>query len=66
MARFLFEKNLIQGFDIEEPDLLHARWRSADAFYERFHDWLLESEVPIHEVRSTTSVLERAIQSAPV
>ncbi|HEU5078678.1 MAG TPA: ABC transporter ATP-binding protein [Opitutaceae bacterium] len=66
LARFFFEKNLLQGFDIEQPDLLHARWRDADAFYQGFHEWLLESEVPIHEVRSTTSLLERAIQSAPV
>jgi ABC-2 type transport system ATP-binding protein len=63
LARFLFERGLVRGCDIEADDkLLHVRWHDPDRFYSqgRFHQLLLESGVRIFEVQSTESLLEKA------
>ena len=66
LARFFIERRLLRGFEFgTEPGTLVARWRDPDAFYGDFHAILLESEVPIYELRSTASVLEKAIHASP-
>ena len=63
LARFLFERGLVRGCDIEADDnLLHVRWHDPERFYSqgRFHQLLLESGVRIFEVQSTESLLEKA------
>jgi ABC-2 type transport system ATP-binding protein len=65
LARYFFERRLVRGCDIlEESHILHVRWRDSRAFYENFHQLLLESDVPIEEVRNTASFLEKAIDPA--
>jgi len=44
---------------------LQVRWTNPDRFYENFHRLLLDSGVPIFEVRPTASFLEKAIESSP-
>ncbi|PTY02473.1 ABC transporter [Opitutaceae bacterium EW11] len=63
LARFLFDRKLVRAFEIEEPDTLRVQWRDPELFYSRFHGLLLESGVPIQEVRETASLLERAIHA---
>jgi len=64
LARFFFERDLMRGCDIvNESNTLHVHWRNADAFYAQHHRLLLESGVPIFEVRSRASLLEKAIES---
>ena len=54
----------MQGCDIEEQDdLLHVRWSVPQRFYGDFDRLLLESGVRIYEVRSTESLLEKAMNS---
>lgn len=63
LARYFFELRLVRGCDVEtDPGLLHVRWNSPEKFYGNFHGLLLESGVPIFEVRSTQSFLENAIE----
>jgi len=65
LARYFFEQQLLRGCEIvPEAGLLHVQWRDAEKFYERFQDYLLESGVAIFDVRSTTSFLEKAIESS--
>lgn len=65
LARFLFGRDLLRGCDIdEEHSTLVARWRDPAAFYENFHQLLLDSDVAIHEVSAKGSQLERAIDPA--
>lgn len=65
LARFLFERDLLRGCEIAaETGLLHAQWSDSERFHAESHALLLESGVTIHEVRSTTSFLERAIEPA--
>jgi ABC-2 type transport system ATP-binding protein len=62
LARYFFEQQLLRGCDIDATaGTLQVRWRKADEFYRRFHQHLLDSNVPIFEVRSTASFLEKAI-----
>ncbi len=66
LARFFFDRNLLRGCEIAAEDgLLHVQWLDADRFFSDFHPLLLESGVPIFEVRSTTSFLEKAIGPLP-
>jgi ABC-2 type transport system ATP-binding protein len=68
LARFLFERNLVRGCDIDaEAGMLHVRWLDADRFYGNgnFHQLLLESGVQIFEVQNTETLLEKAIDSSP-
>jgi ABC-2 type transport system ATP-binding protein len=63
LARFLFERQLLRGCDIvAETNTLQARWQNPEAFHQRFHELLLESGVPIFEIRTTVSALERAVE----
>jgi ABC-2 type transport system ATP-binding protein len=63
LARYFFDQNLLRGCEIiAESGVLHAKWRDAKTFYRGFHRYLLESGVPIFEVRSTSSFLEKAIE----
>ena len=66
LARFLFDRHLVRGCDIDDG-LLHVRWQNPDHFYGQgnFHELLLESGVQIFEVQSTESLLEKAIDTAP-
>jgi len=67
LARYLFERHLLRGFDIDaESGALHARWSEAGRFYDNFQQILLESEVRIFEVQSTASFLEKTIELASV
>jgi ABC-2 type transport system ATP-binding protein len=62
LARYFFEQRLVQGCDIvEEDNLLHVRWSEPQRFYGDFDRLLLESGVRIYEVRSTESLLEKAL-----
>jgi ABC-2 type transport system ATP-binding protein len=62
LARYFFDQHLLQGCDIvAESGLLHVRWSDPGLFYGNFHQHLLDSKVRIFEVRSTTSLLEKAI-----
>jgi ABC-2 type transport system ATP-binding protein len=62
LARYFFEQRLLRGCDIAaESGHLHARWLDPEKFYGTFHEHLLKSGVPIFEVRSTASFLEKAI-----
>jgi ABC-2 type transport system ATP-binding protein len=63
LARHLFELDLVRAFEIGEDGILNVRWHDSERFYSQFHSVLLGSGVSIQEVRSTTSVLERAIHS---
>lgn len=66
LARYLFDQNLLRGFELgPERDLLHLRWRDADQFYARFEHHLLASGVRIFEVRGTTTFLEKAVGPSP-
>jgi ABC-2 type transport system ATP-binding protein len=68
LARFLFERGLLRGCDIDpEAGMLHVRWLEPDRFYGHgnFHTLLLESGVHIFEVQSTASLLEKAVDAAP-
>lgn len=63
LARFLFERGLVRGCDIvPEENTLHVRWREPRQFYEDFDDVLLQSGVPIFEVRATASRLEQVME----
>lgn len=63
LARFLFERNLVRGCDIEaDAGMLHVRWLEAERFYGNFHELLLASGVRIFEVQGTTSFLEKAVE----
>ena len=67
LARFLFGRELLRGCDLnEEKSTLLARWREPAAFYENFHQLLLESGVTIHEASAKGSTLERAIEPPPL
>jgi ABC-2 type transport system ATP-binding protein len=67
LARYFFDQQLVQGCDIvAEEDLLHVRWSDASRFYADFDRLLLESDVRIHEVRSTETLLEKAMNSTRV
>jgi ABC-2 type transport system ATP-binding protein len=64
LARFFFARDLVRGCDVvPESGLVHVRWREPEQFYGRFHELLLESGIAIHEVRATTSVLEKVVTS---
>lgn len=64
LARYFFDQQLVQGCDIEaEVNLLHVRWSDASRFYGEFDRLLLASGVRIFEVRSTESLLEKAMHS---
>jgi len=68
LARFLFDRGLLRGCDVEaDVGRLHVRWREAEKFYGagNFHTLLLESGVRIFEVQSTASLLEKAVDAAP-
>jgi ABC-2 type transport system ATP-binding protein len=68
LARFLFERNLVRGCDIDaEAGMLHVRWLDPDRFYGNgnFHQLLLESGVQIFEVQNTETLLEKAVDSSP-
>ena len=68
LARFLFERGLLRGCEIDaESARLHARWLDPDKFYGtgNFHTLLLESGVEIYEVQSTASLLEKAVDAPP-
>ena len=63
LARYFFDQHLVQGCDIAEDDgLLHVRWSDPQRFYGEFDRLLLASGVRIFEVRSTESLLEKAMQ----
>lgn len=67
LARFLFDRGLLRGCDIDAgAQLLHARWIDPEKFYGNgnFHELLLVSGVRIFEVQNTDSVLEKAIDTA--
>lgn len=65
LARFLFDRQLVRGWDLgPEDDLLHVRWNDAGRFYGDFSHLLLESGVAIYEVRATASTLEKSIAPA--
>ena len=61
LARFFFDEGLVRGCEIS-PELrtLEVRWTEPERFYEKFNQLLLQSGVPIFEVRSTASLLEQA------
>jgi len=64
LARYFFDQHLVQGCDIVEDDgLLHVRWTDPSGFYGEFDRLLLASGVGIFEVRSTESLLEKAMQA---
>jgi ABC-2 type transport system ATP-binding protein len=66
LARFFFDRDLVRGCSIDATTgTLTVQWSDADRFYGEFHTLLLASGVPIFEVRSTASLLERAIETAP-
>ncbi|MBE2214077.1 MAG: ABC transporter ATP-binding protein [Opitutaceae bacterium] len=63
LARYLFERDLIRGCEIlAERGTLHVHWSDTDRFHADPHGILLASGVTIHEVRSTASFLERAVE----
>jgi ABC-2 type transport system ATP-binding protein len=65
LARFLFERDLVRGCDIDaDTRTLHVRWRDPARFYENFNGLLLESGVAIFEVKASESFLEKAITPA--
>jgi ABC-2 type transport system ATP-binding protein len=66
LARFLFDRGLVRGCDIDAAaGLLHVRWHDAERFYGNgnFHELLLQSGVRIFEVQSTETLLEKAIDA---
>ena len=65
LARFFFDKKFLRGFEIMDDETLRVQWQRPAAFYERFSELLLESGVPVFEVRRTESVLERAVGVPP-
>jgi ABC-2 type transport system ATP-binding protein len=67
LARFFFDAGLVRGCEISpETRTLQIRWTDPDRFYQSFHRLLLDSGVPIFEVRPTASPLEKAIDAPPV
>jgi ABC-2 type transport system ATP-binding protein len=66
LARYLFDQRLLRGCDIAaDTGTLHVRWNDAARFYGNFHQFLLESGVPIFEVQATASLLEKASTVSP-
>ena len=66
LARYLFDQDLLRGFEFgAEADILHARWRDADAFHARFAEHLLASGVRIFEVRHSSGFLEKIVGAGP-
>jgi ABC-2 type transport system ATP-binding protein len=66
LARYLFDQGLLRGCDVvTESGTLHVRWNEPDKFYGNFDQLLLGSGVPIFEVQSTASFLEKAVDSTP-
>jgi len=66
LARHLFDQGLLRGCDVvTETGTLHARWNDPEKFYGNFNELLLASGVPIFEVQSTASVLEKAVETTP-
>jgi len=64
LARYFFDQQLVQGCDIVEQDeLLHVRWSNPHRFYNDFDQLLLASGIRIYEVRSTESLLEKAMHT---
>ncbi len=64
LARYLFDQQLVRGCEIaSESSTLRVQWTDPGMFYGRFHEHLLASGAQIFEVRSTTSFLEKAIES---
>lgn len=63
LARHLFRQDLIRGCEIVAgTGTLHVQWSDTDRFHADPHGILLASGVTIHEVRSTASFLERAVE----
>jgi ABC-2 type transport system ATP-binding protein len=66
LARYFFDLGLVRGCDVvAENGTLHVRWSEPDKFYGNFDQLLLGSGVPIFEVQSTASFLEKAVDSTP-
>ena len=63
LARHLFDLDLMRGCEIAaDRGTLEVHWSDPDRFFADPHGILLGSGVTIHEVRSTTSFLERAVE----
>ena len=66
LAHFLFDRKLLRGFELGSGgDTLDVRWSDPAAFHAQFAGLLLESGVPIFEVRGTSTFLERAADAPP-
>jgi ABC-2 type transport system ATP-binding protein len=66
LARFLFDRDLVRGCEIDaEAGTLDVRWKDPARFYggDNFTQLLLESGVRIFEVQSAESLLEKAIDT---
>ena len=58
LARHLFEAGVLLGFDLDSAEnLLHIRVKDAAAFYARWTELLLESQVTVQAIRSQSRSL---------
>ena len=58
LARHLFDSGVLLGFDLDTAeDLLHIRVKDAAAFYARWTELLLESQVTVQAIRSQSRSL---------
>ena len=58
LARRLFDAGVLLGFDLDADGLLRIRVKDAPAFYERWLDLLLDSQVTVHAIRSHSRSLK--------
>jgi ABC-2 type transport system ATP-binding protein len=66
LARYFFDQGLLAGCEIDPAGgILRVRWSDVNRFFSEFDRWLLESGVPIYEVRNASSFLERTAESFP-
>jgi ABC-2 type transport system ATP-binding protein len=62
LARHLFAAGVLLGFDLEGSDCLVIRVKDAPAFYARWTELLLTSEVTVHAIRSQSQSLRNIFE----
>ncbi len=67
LARYLFDQGLVRGCEIAgDTGMLQVRWSDPGRFFGGFQRLLLESRVPIFEVRNAFGGLEKAVETPPI
>jgi len=63
LARYLFDADVLLGFDLEPTDgIVNIRVKAPENFYEKWTDLLLGSGVTVHEIRSQNRSLKQIFE----